>query len=142
MRTFNQLGKKYAFSPLFYTLSIIFFPQPVIWPYFIYGGGGCKKKNINPSRDFKHFFFFFFFHLNFFWGLFGTLWNRFWKFWVKFDWNSTKEGRPKFDKLKVRRSILIVKYIRKYMKYYLGVNTKFVFGLPRASRFGAGKKEN
>jgi len=35
MHTFYQLEKKYAFSPL-YSLSIIFFPQPGIWPYFCY----------------------------------------------------------------------------------------------------------
>ena len=42
MHTFNQLGEKYAFPPFFYPLSIIFFPQPVIW------GGGVKQKNIHP----------------------------------------------------------------------------------------------
>ena len=35
MHTFYQLGKKYAFPPpFFHSLSIIFFPQHVIWSYF------------------------------------------------------------------------------------------------------------
>ena len=31
------------------------------------------------------------------------------KFWVKFDQNNAQEGRPKFDILKVRRLMLMVK---------------------------------
>ena len=57
---FSQLGKKYAyFLPigekiciflLFYIFSIIFFPQPVIWPYFCpQGGGGSNKKIYTPK---------------------------------------------------------------------------------------------
>ena len=38
-------------------------------------------------------------------------------FWVNFDQNTAKEGRPKFDKLEVRWLILTVKLIRKYLKY-------------------------
>ena len=34
MHNFYQLGKKYAFSPLFVSPLNNFFPQPVIWPYF------------------------------------------------------------------------------------------------------------
>jgi len=43
----SQLGKKYAFSPFFYPLSLIFFPQPVIWQYF--------QKNIHPWRNVVYF---------------------------------------------------------------------------------------
>ena len=39
------------------------------------------------------------------------------KFWVKFDQNNAKEGWPKFDIIKVRGLRLMVKYIRKYIKY-------------------------
>ena len=59
---FSQLGKKYTyffpigekiciFPPFFYPLSIIFSPQPVIWPYF----WGVKQKNIHPWGKNIHF---------------------------------------------------------------------------------------
>ena len=40
MHTFHQLGKKYAFHPLFSSPLNNFFPQHVIWPYFGPPGGG------------------------------------------------------------------------------------------------------
>ena len=38
-------------------------------------------------------------------------------FWISFHQNNVKEGRPKLDNLKLRGLILMVKYIRKYMKF-------------------------
>ena len=37
--------------------------------------------------------------------------------WFNSDQNNAKEGQPKFDKLRVRGLISMVKEIRKYMKY-------------------------
>ena len=48
MHTFYQLGKIYAFPPLFLSPFNNFFPQPVIWPNFARPGGGVKQKNIHP----------------------------------------------------------------------------------------------
>ena len=49
MHTFYQLGKKYAFPPLFLSPFNNFFPQPVIWPYFAPPrGGGVKQKHTHP----------------------------------------------------------------------------------------------
>ena len=42
IRTFYRFGEKYAFSPLFYPLSIIFFPN------LLYGHFFVKQKNIHP----------------------------------------------------------------------------------------------
>ena len=61
MHTFYQLGEKYAFSPLFYPLSIIFFPQPVILPnrkiytpgvYIMERGKSRKKPRVNDTGEF------------------------------------------------------------------------------------------
>ena len=48
---FLPIGEKICISPLFYPLSIIFFPQPVIFPYFSPGGGGQTEK-YTPLRYF------------------------------------------------------------------------------------------
>ena len=48
MHNFYQLGKKYAFSPLFVSPLNNFFPQPVIWPYFCPPGGGANRKIYTP----------------------------------------------------------------------------------------------
>ena len=43
---FTNWGNNMHFSPFFHPLSIIFFPQHVIWPYFL----GGKQKDIHPCR--------------------------------------------------------------------------------------------
>ena len=48
----SQLGKKYAFLPLFLSSFNHFFPQPVIWPYFCPPppwGGGVNRKIYTPE---------------------------------------------------------------------------------------------
>ena len=61
MHTFYQLGEKYAFSPLFYPLSIIFFPQPVILQnrkiytpgvYIMERGKSRRKPLVNDTGEF------------------------------------------------------------------------------------------
>ena len=44
-----------------------------------------------------------------YWGCLVRGETDFVKFWVKFDQNNAKEGRPKFDILKVRGLMLMVK---------------------------------
>ena len=48
MHTFYPLGKKYAFSTLFHSLSIIFFLQHVIWPYFCPPPRGGQTEKYTP----------------------------------------------------------------------------------------------
>ena len=48
MHTFYQLAKKYAFSPLFYSLSIIFFPNLLFGHIFVPPGGGLNRKIYTP----------------------------------------------------------------------------------------------
>ena len=48
MHTFYQLGKIYAFPPLFLSPFNNFFPQPVIWPNFARPGGGGQTEKYTP----------------------------------------------------------------------------------------------
>ena len=45
---FFPIGEKFAFSSCFYPFSIIFFPQPVIWPYFPPPRGGGQTEKYTP----------------------------------------------------------------------------------------------
>ena len=44
-----------------------------------------------------------------YWGCSVRCETDFVKFWINFDQNNAKEGQPKFDKLKVRGLILMIK---------------------------------